>query len=275
MSSASKEKKSKKVEARVEVSYHMFATRIWPEIKHKVEIYVDETQDFTQAELSLLVKLADNPNHMFLAGDTAQCIMQGVSFRFEDLKTLFYYAKRDSPKTQDKRSVITVPRVHQLKFNYRSHRGILNLASAIVDLLVDFFPESFDRLERDQGFLDGPKPVLLDISNCDMNDLTLLLTGDKQRTSHIEFGAHQAILVANDEAREKVPEELRQGIILTIYEAKGLEFDDVLLYNFFQDSQVTQYNLLAKAAKSLQTARVRLQAAQIFEKICKHRQILF
>ncbi|KAK7486004.1 hypothetical protein BaRGS_00022756 [Batillaria attramentaria] len=335
MSSASKEKKSKKVEARVEVSYHMFATRIWPEIKHKVElgkdchpslvwleimsfikgsfealettlgylsreeyerigrkrapsftgnrddvyrlfelyntykkghrlydeadllfniyqrlkaaeprlqwelheIYVDETQDFTQAELSLLVKLADNPNHMFLAGDTAQCIMQGVSFRFEDLKTLFYYAKRDSPKTQDKRSVITVPRVHQLKFNYRSHRGILNLASAIVDLLVDFFPESFDRLERDQGFLDGPKPVLLDISNCDMNDLTLLLTGDKQRTSHIEFGAHQAILVANDEAREKVPEELRQGIILTIYEAKGLEFDDVLLYNFFQDSQ--------------------------------------
>ena len=26
--------------------------------------------------------------------------------------------------------------------------------------------------------------------------------------------------------------------MLTIYEAKGLEFDDVLVYNFFKDSQV-------------------------------------
>ena len=27
---------------------------------------------------------------------------------------------------------------------------------------------------------------------------------------------------------------------MTIYEAKGLEFDDVLIYNFFKDSQVRE-----------------------------------
>jgi hypothetical protein len=46
------------------------------------------------------------------------------------------------------------------------------------------------------------------------------------------------ILVANEKAKEKIPEELGLALVLTVYEAKGLEFDDVLLYNFFTDSEV-------------------------------------
>lgn len=46
------------------------------------------------------------------------------------------------------------------------------------------------------------------------------------------------ILVANETAKEKIPEELGLALVLTVYEAKGLEFDDVLLYNFFTDSEV-------------------------------------
>ena len=72
-------------------------------------------------------------------------------------------------------------------------------------------------------------------------DLALLLTGSRRKTSHIEFGAHQAILVANEESKDALPEELRSGVVLTIYEAKGLEFDDILIYNFFTDSQVSEH----------------------------------
>lgn len=70
------------------------------------------------------------------------------------------------------------------------------------------------------------------------SNLAVLLKGKGKSTSRIEFGAHQAVLVANDTARDNLPDELQHGIVLTIYEAKGLEFDDVLLYNFFQASQV-------------------------------------
>lgn len=70
------------------------------------------------------------------------------------------------------------------------------------------------------------------------SNLAVLLKGKGKSTSRIEFGAHQAVLVANDGARDNLPDELQHGIVLTIYEAKGLEFDDVLLYNFFQASQV-------------------------------------
>lgn len=58
------------------------------------EIYVDETQDFTQAELYLMLHICQNPNDMFLTGDTAQGIMRGISFRFKDLRSLFYHASQ-------------------------------------------------------------------------------------------------------------------------------------------------------------------------------------
>jgi ATP-dependent exoDNAse (exonuclease V) beta subunit len=34
-----------------------------------------------------------------------------------------------------------------------------------------------------------------------------------------------------------VPDFLRNMLCLTVYEAKGLEFDDVILYNFFSEDQ--------------------------------------
>ncbi|XP_022098421.1 TPR and ankyrin repeat-containing protein 1-like isoform X2 [Acanthaster planci] len=198
------------------------------------EIYVDETQDFTQAELALLIRCAHDPNSLFLTGDTAQSIMRGVAFRFDDLKSLFHYASK-SVKALGKHSAVTVPKkVYQLTHNYRSHAGILKLASTIVDLMTHFFPNSFDHLERDQGLFHGPSPVLLE--SCSFSDLALLLRGSKRKTSKIEFGAHQVILVTNEEAIKRLPAELRLGLVMTICEAKGLEFDDVLLYNFFKDS---------------------------------------
>ena len=54
---------------------------------------------------------------------------------------------------------------------------------------MEFFPESFDRLEKDQGLFDGPQPVVLESGS--PADLAILLSGNKRKTSHIEFGAHQ------------------------------------------------------------------------------------
>lgn len=57
-----------------------------------------------------------------------------------------------------------MPLLH-LKYNYRSHKGILALASSVLDLLKEFFPKSFDQLERDQGMFDGPQPAIIESSS--------------------------------------------------------------------------------------------------------------
>lgn len=45
----------------------------------------------------------------------------------------------------------------------------------------------------------------------------------------VEFGAHQVILVRSMAAVDQLPEEIRDSnaIIMTVPQAKGLEFDDV------------------------------------------------
>ena len=197
--------------------------------------YVDEVQDFTQAELSILLRCCKDPNNLFLTGDTAQSIMRGVSFRFSDLRSLFYKAKKQA-KNIRKKTMVTVPVVDELTINFRSHSGVLKLAASVIEVLQKFFPNSFDRLPGDKGMFPGPIPTLLD--SCNFSDLALVLRGNKRESSAIEFGAHQVIIVQSEGAKRALPSELQAGIALTVFEAKGLEFDDVLLYDFFKDSKV-------------------------------------
>ena len=200
------------------------------------QFYIDEVQDFTQAELTLLLHCCRWPNGLFLTGDTAQSIMRGVSFRFSDLRSVFHYISKNVDTSKGQRSAVKVPQVHKLTQNFRSHSGILQLATSVIDLLMNFFRSSLDKLPSDQGMFPGPKPVLL--LSCSYSDLALLLRGNRREASAIEFGARQAIIVQSDKAKEQLPSELKTGIVLTVFESKGLEFDDVLLYNFFADSKV-------------------------------------
>jgi superfamily I DNA/RNA helicase len=188
-------------------------------------LFVDEVQDFTQAELYLLANLCRDPNNLFLAGDTAQSIAVGVDFRFTDVRQTFYNSFSGIE-----------PKLLQLSHNYRSHAGILRLAACVVELLYHFFGNSLDKLPPDLGLFSGPKPVIMDVGST--QELVLMLQGAKRETSRIEFGAHQVVIVRNEEAKKTVQNDF--GIdpdwVMTVQESKGLEFDDVLLYNFFSDS---------------------------------------
>lgn len=101
----------------------------------------------------------------------------------------------------------------------RTHNGILGAASALVTLLIKHFPHSIDALEKDTGHFDGPLPTLL--TDTSKDDLSLLLCGSDPKESQIEFGAHQAVLVRTQEAKSKLPSELRSALVLTIFEAKA------------------------------------------------------
>ena len=58
--------------------------------------------------------------------------------------------------------------------------------------------------------------------------------GTEQRLDF--FGAKQVIIVRDATAKEDLQKLLTSTLILTIFESKGLEFLDVVLYNFFSGS---------------------------------------
>ena len=199
---------------------------------HINHFFLDEVQDFTEAELAVFIQCCREPNGLFFTGDTAQSIMRGVAFRFSDLNSLFYYV-------QKKRCSVAIPRkMHRLTLNFRSHSKILELASSIIDLMSKYFPGSFDVLPSDMGMFPGPIPVL--ISSCRQEDLMELFSSNEREASPSLLGAHQVIIVRNEAAKASLPDILRNEIVLTVFESKGLEFDDVLLYNFFSNSMVSE-----------------------------------
>ena len=199
--------------------------------------YVDEVQDFTQAELTLLLMCSKMPNGMFCTGDTAQSIMKGVFFRFEDLRSQFWMLAQ---APQHNKSIL-VPQLSMLTDNFRTHSGILNLAQSVISVMKSTFKRTFQDsvLPSEVAMFEGPKPILLDLYS--EKDLALILLGNKEDGSvqSMELGAHQAIIVRNEEKKHSLPDSLKNGIVLTTLEAKGLEFNDVLLYDFFNDSEVS------------------------------------
>lgn len=52
-----------------------------------------------------------------------------------------------------------------------------------------------------------------------------------------EFGAEQVILVRDEMAKAKLQDQIGSiALVLTILQSKGMEFNDVILWNFFSES---------------------------------------
>jgi hypothetical protein len=126
-----------------------------------------------------------------------------------------------------------------LTTNYRSHSGVLNLAGTVVELLYWKFPLSLDKLPSDRGIEKQENhglPVIFKQGK--VEELEVVLSGKKG--GKIDFGVGQAILLRSQKNKNELPIGLRNHPnIFSITGSKGLEFDDVLLFNFFTNSKVS------------------------------------
>jgi hypothetical protein len=69
------------------------------------------------------------------------------------------------------------------------------------------------------------------------------------------FGADRAILVRDQQARKEIKTKVQDPeLILTILESKGMDFDDVFLYDFFTTSPCSDFQVLEKLLKEYHCA---------------------
>ncbi|KAH9172884.1 hypothetical protein EDB89DRAFT_2229130 [Lactarius sanguifluus] len=193
-------------------------------------VYVDEVQDLLLIDARLIVSLCRNPDGFLWAGDTAQTISIGSTFSFKQLGAFVYRYQRS---IQLVRGVPSHPKGFQLLVNYRSHAGIVECSNAIIQLLQRF-PGAIDILQPEAGTASKAMPVFFH-SDClpsRERDFFLLSTGQP-----CMLGSEQCIIVRDEATRQRVKEDVGHvGIILTLLNSKGLEYDDVILYNFFGES---------------------------------------
>ena len=198
------------------------------------EVYIDEIQDQRCLDIELLLTFVRDGRGFHFAGDTAQAISQESTFRFADIKALFYehFAAASDATHQ---AELSHPHMFTLCENHRSHEGILALASLVMGMIWKGFPETVDKLDPELGHLDGPRPVVFyDVQSdilCSKN-----ICHNEFSAGIADFGAEQVILVRDTHVKSNLRGQIGDAaLILTVLESKGMEFDDVILWNFFTE----------------------------------------
>ncbi|MCL7034766.1 hypothetical protein MKW94_002820, partial [Papaver nudicaule] len=192
-------------------------------------VYIDEVQDFTMRQIGLFKYICRNfvEGYVF-SGDTAQTIACG--FILDSGSDGMGNAKdMDQSRISD---------IYHLNQSFRTHAGVLNLSQSVIELLHIFFPHHIDNLSPETSLIYGEAPIWLGSANDDDAIITIFgKSGENAGRSANGFGAEQVILVRDDSVRKEIAEHIgKQALVLTIAECKGLEFQDVLLYNFFGTS---------------------------------------
>ncbi|XP_072988634.1 uncharacterized protein [Typha latifolia] len=187
-----------------EVDFEKFVQSYWPHFNAQLTKKLDPSTVFTQII-----------SHIKGGIQAGQC-----------------HEGHDQEDKQEKKFRITD--IFQLTRNFRTHCGILNLAQSIMDLLYNFFPLYVDKMFPETSSIYGEAPILLE-SSSDENAIITIFGESKAEHGNLNgFGAEQVILVRDDCAKRQILELIgKQALVLTIVECKGLEFQDVLLYNFF------------------------------------------
>lgn len=191
-------------------------------------ILVDEVQDYTEAQILLLLKLFPQANFT-LAGDENQAIFN-TSISFMELKELLSVSSR---------SVTS----YQLLNSYRSSKEITQLFQTLVT--------NHEKLKIVSIRKDGEKPMFMPCENQDayLETLTALLAS---------LSPEEATVIITKTGIEA--EELKQQLttnsnipkaqILSIDMAKGLEFDNVIIH----DPSTLRYGTTEREKKILYTA---------------------
>ena len=177
-------------------------------------VVCDEIQDLADIQLSFLFRLAKHPSGLVLAGDPKQ-IINPSGFRWEEVRNRFYERGVD------------VPDVFRLNLNFRCVGSIVRLANALLDLKQRTVGISGTELREEWKF-NGRPPYLL----YGMDDEEVLKSANLS-------GAGRIILTRSNSERDKLKRRLATEMVFTIGEAKGLEFDTVLLWRFTESDQTT------------------------------------
>ena len=220
-------------------------------LPHYDFVCCDEVQDFTDIQLSLLVRLPRRPEMLMLCGDPKQ-IINPSGFRWEEARALFY--DRGLP----------VPSVHSLTLNFRCVGGIVALSNALLKIKQELTGVRSEEKLDDWKFQGSP-PVLVHGVSAEQMLEPLRATG-----------ADRIILTREETDRDILRRGLGTELVFTIEEAKGLEFRSVVLWKFSRDAATEDLwsRFLRADTARIQTAPVETQtmterrSSRTSERIC-------
>ena len=195
-------------------------------------IIVDEVQDLTNIQLQVVLKSLRNIHNFILCGDANQIVHPNF-FSWSKIKTLFYKQKKGQ-KTDQSNSVKpqegSGELIRILNTNYRNSIHVTQIANRVLKIKNARF-----------GSVDRESHYLVE-TNAQNQGLVVLLEEQKailqELDSKTQQSTHFAVIVMHPEQKIQASKVFSTPLIFSIQEAKGLEYENIILYNFSsQDEQ--------------------------------------
>lgn len=176
-------------------------------------VMVDEVQDLTTAQLALVLKTLKTPDRFMLCGDSNQIVHPNF-FSWSQVKSLFW---RD-PALAERQEL------RVLAANFRNGPQTTRLANALLKIK-----------HRRFGSIDRESNFLVESVGGEPGQATLLADEDaakRELDRKIRQSTRFAVLVMRDEDKAEAREYFSTPLLFSIHEAKGLEYENIVLYRF-------------------------------------------
>src|SRR5215468_767759 len=177
-------------------------------------VVVDEVQDLTTIQLQLILTSLCEPHQFLLCGDANQIVHPNF-FSWSTLKSFFYKQEGlDAPAEL----------IRILHNNYRNSANVTEVANRLLKLKN----ARFGSVDRESNYLIH--------STVETSGTVLLLADTEPITRELNQktrqSTHFAVVVMHPEHKPAARANFQTPLIFSIQEAKGLEYDNIILYNF-------------------------------------------
>jgi hypothetical protein len=189
-------------------------------------VVVDEVQDLTNAQLTLILATLKNPDQFLLCGDANQIVHPNF-FSWSKVKTLFW---RDE----------TLALRQQLKILQTSFRNAHEV-TRIANTLLKVKQRRFGSVDRESNFLVEPV-------GDEAGSVRLMADSDavtKALNNKTRQSTRFAVLVMRDDDKAQARIHFQTPLIFSILEAKGLEYENIILYRFISGHRA-QFDAIAQ-----------------------------
>ena len=191
-------------------------------------IIIDEVQDFTNIQLFLVLQSLKTSGNFILCGDSNQIVHPNF-FSWTNVKTMFY--KHD----------ISGSDIKILRTNYRNSIDITNIANRLLMIKNARF-----------GSIDKESTFLVDSIAENRGEVHFFKDTPKIRKQLNEKTGRStkyAVLVMKSDDKTEVKRIFKTPLLFAIHEAKGLEYENIIIVNFISNNSREFYNITSGVTK--------------------------
>jgi hypothetical protein len=174
-------------------------------------VMIDEVQDITGIQLKCIMQSLGNRSNFILTGDSNQIVHPNF-FSWSKIKTYLYQHGTDNKQ------------VKILQTNYRNSPQVVQLSNDLLKIKILRF-----------GSIDKESNYLINTISNQTGEVLLMQDDDKTKTElnrKTQNSTHYAVIVADNYLKEEARRYFKTPLIFSVQEAKGLEYENVILLNF-------------------------------------------